>query len=103
MTAVMGSTEAAMAVAKPAMERVARSPYVSAVPGGFAARFGSCSTIEPCIPCEATQQLGCYKLLGCLLLPFCQRQVLIAIFGGLEEACLQLASMFQPEKQSRDK
>ena len=34
MTAVMGSTEAAMAVAKEAMDRVARSPYVSAVPGG---------------------------------------------------------------------
>ncbi|CAE7232356.1 HYDIN [Symbiodinium sp. CCMP2456] len=35
MTAVMGSTEAAMAVAKEAMDRVARSPYVSAVPGGY--------------------------------------------------------------------
>ncbi|CAK9097734.1 Hydrocephalus-inducing protein (Protein Hy-3) [Durusdinium trenchii] len=48
MTAVMGNREAALEVAKEAMERVARSPYISAVP-------------------------GCYP-------------VLIAIFGGLEEA-----------------
>mmetsp|Transcript_27349 Transcript_27349/g.63682 ORF Transcript_27349/g.63682 Transcript_27349/m.63682 type:complete len:448 (-) Transcript_27349:195-1538(-) len=48
MTAVMGSTEAARSVATEAMDRVARSPYVSAVPGGY--------------------------------------PVLIAIFGGLEEA-----------------
>eukprot|EP00931_Biecheleriopsis_adriatica_P008075 TRINITY_DN109307_c0_g1_i1.p1 TRINITY_DN109307_c0_g1~~TRINITY_DN109307_c0_g1_i1.p1 ORF type:complete len:462 (-),score=74.76 TRINITY_DN109307_c0_g1_i1:83-1444(-) len=48
MIAVMGSTEAALTVAKPAMERVAKSPYVSLVP-------------------------QCYP-------------VLVAVFGGLEEA-----------------
>lgn len=35
MTAVMGSREAAMQVARQAMDRVARSPYPSAVPGCY--------------------------------------------------------------------
>ena len=35
MTAVMGNRQAALEVAKEAMQRVARSPYVSAVPGGY--------------------------------------------------------------------
>ena len=35
MTAVMGNRQAAQDVAKEAMQRVARSPYVSAVPGGY--------------------------------------------------------------------
>ena len=35
MTAVMGNREAALEVAKEAMERVARSPYISAVPGCY--------------------------------------------------------------------
>jgi hypothetical protein len=35
MTAVMGNRQAALDVAKQAMQRVARSPYVSAVPGGY--------------------------------------------------------------------
>ena len=35
MTAVMGNRQAALDVAKQAMQRVAESPYVSAVPGGY--------------------------------------------------------------------
>lgn len=46
MTAVMGNRQAALDVAKEAMQRVARSPYVSAVPGGYPVLIAIFGTLD---------------------------------------------------------